>query len=749
MALSQSMGFPRAIGRHSALFTALIDQERGSIAAFYNSKLAEVEGQLKAALDETEFLRMSNSKTSLSQQELQQQLEVAKQTGRDEVRRTRSVARVLISIFRERAAKLDAVQEESKRQLAALEDKQFTRRELDAICAGYISQVQALERDRQDALEAKSSAIREANDFKATIAQLEKSLAEANTANSSLRKYAFTFREQKLALERELSNVRESSKVEQHRLSEEIAQLQRDLRSCSEKAIHDTSSHESKVKEAVERTNALLRQLERERRESGSIFIALRRQAEGASLASQQTDNQLSSLRAQHLQTETALAEATQKIERYAQEVGDLRSALSRTEIACKTAGTERDNALALIERGISAAETCSVLQELVVSLAFLRKSQLSDVRAHAEQQMEELRRELTFVQEQGQLERKDLEKHMSELVAVLYHHEFGSYDLELGVLKPSPKLVSLWETIHELIPVSQRQTACFPKFLTEDTAAVIPAISTLVDQLRSHFRDVHNLQLDLAERDQQINLLRDELEVKRMIEFSSTVVSTIVSDEGNITEAETPSLETTSSNLSIPVVDPEHLPFPETISSKSVDVLEISKPNSDGDTTTTTAPKRKRRPPKKDYKSARKVPWTESPSSPPNSDGVHSAKTTLIMKRSREAQNDSIGERHPHKRSRTNKEAVALTSTVTSAGSSTGTPTVAPGRRFAYVEIISSRKPSSSRSRICTSGVYPTAPAIESSTKNVTAMTAVSKGPHRVSTMRPAGIIHRFPPEV
>lgn len=642
MALSQSMGFPRAIGRHSALFTALIDQERGSIAAFYNSKLAEVEGQLKAALDETEFLRMSNSKTSLSQQELQQQLEVAKQTGRDEVRRTRSVARVLISIFRERAAKLDAVQEESKRQLAALEDKQFTRRELDAICAGYISQVQALERDRQDALEAKSSAIREANDFKATIAQLEKSLAEANTANSSLRKYAFTFREQKLSSERELSNVRESSKVEQHRLSEEIAQLQRDLRSCSEKAIHDTSSHESKVKEAVERTNALLRQLERERRESGSIFIALRRQAEGASLASQQTDNQLSSLRAQHLQTETALAEATQKNERYAQEVGDLRSALSRTEITCKTVETQRDNALALIERGISAAETCSVLQELVVSLAFLRKSQLSDVRAHAEQQMEELRRQLSTVQEQRQLEKKDLEKHISELVAVLYHHEFGSYDLELGVLKPSPKLVSLWETIHELIPVSQRQTACFPKFLTEDTAAVIPAISTLVDQLRSHFKDVHNLQLDLAERDQQINLLRDELEVKRMIEFSSTVETTIVSgmfsspislvlthiddntylDEGNITEAETPSLESTSSNLYIPVVDPEHLPYPETISSKSVDVLEIFKPNSDGDTTNTTAPKHKRRPPKKDSKSARKVPWTESTPSPPNSDG-------------------------------------------------------------------------------------------------------------------------------
>ncbi|KAJ4495887.1 hypothetical protein C8J55DRAFT_495184 [Lentinula edodes] len=692
---------------------------------------------------------MRNSETSLSQQKLQQQLEVTKQTSRDEVRRTRSVTRVLISIFRKRAAKLDSAQEESKRRLAALEDKQFTRVELDAICAGYISQVQALERDRQDALEAKSSAIREANDFKATIAQLEKSLAEANTANSSLRKYAFTFREQKLALERELSNVRESSKVEQHRLSQEIAQLQRDLTSCSEKATHETSSHESKVKDAVERTNTLLRQLERERRESGSIFTALRRQAEGASLASQQQDNQLSSLRAQHLQTEIALAEATQKIERYAQEVGDLRSALSRTEIACRTVETERDNALALIERGTSAAETCSVLQELVVSLAFLRRSQLSDVRAHAEQQMAELRRQLSTVQEQGQLERKDLEKRISELVAVLYHHEFGSFDLELDVLKPSPKLVSLWEAIHELIPVSQRQTACFPKFLTEDTAAVIPAISTLVDQLRSHFKDVNNLQLALAERDQQINLLQDELEVKRMIEFSSTVVSTIVSDEGNITEAETPSLETTSSNLHLPVVDPEHLSFLETISSKSVDVLQISKPNSDGDTTNTTAPKRKRRPPKKDSKSARKVPWTESPSSPPNSDEVHSAKTTLVMKRPREAQNDWTGERNPHKRSRKDKDAVALTSTSTSAGSSTGTPTVAPGRKFAYVEIISSRKPSSSRTQFRTRGVCPTSSATESSTENVTAMTTMSKGPHRVSTMRPAGIIHRFPPEV
>ncbi|KAJ3901371.1 hypothetical protein F5879DRAFT_992008 [Lentinula edodes] len=747
MALSQpgshhqtSMSFPRAVGRHSALFTALIDQERGTIAAFYNAKLAEVEGQLKAALDETEFLRMRNSKTSLSQQKLQQQLEVTKQTGRDEVRRTRSVARVLISFLRKCAAKLDAVQEESKRQLAALEDKQFTRRELDAICAGYISQVQALERDRQDALEAKSSAMREANNFKATIVQLEESLAEANTANSSLRKYAFTFREQKLALERELSNVRESSKVEQHHLSQEIAQLQRDLTSCSEKAIHDASSHESKVKEAVERTNTLLRQLERERRESGSIFIALRRQAEGASLASQQKDHQLSSLRAQHLQTEIALAEATQKIERYAQEVGDLRSALSRTEIACRTVETERDTALSSIERGTPAAETCSVLQELVVSLAFLRRSQLSDVRAHAEQQMAELRRQLFIVQEQGQLERKVLEKRISELVAVLYHHEFGSFDLELDVLKPSPKLVSLWEAIHELIPVSQRQTACFPKFLTEDTAAVIPAISTLVDQLRYHFKDVHNLQLALAERDQRIDLLRDELEVKRMIEFSPTVVSTIV--PGNITEAERPFLETTGLNLS--VVDPEHLPFSENISSKSVDVLEISKKISDGDTTTTTSPKRKRRPPEKDSKSARKVPWTESPPSPPNSD----AKTTLVIKRSRESQNDSTGERNPHKRSRKDKETVALTSTSTPAGSSTGSPTVAPGRKFAYVEIISSRKPSSSRSRIRTSGVGPTSSATDSSTENVTAMNTVSKD-RRVTTMRPAGIIRKVSPEV
>ncbi|KAJ3853090.1 hypothetical protein EV368DRAFT_81912 [Lentinula lateritia] len=734
-----SMSFPRAIGRHSALFTALIDQERGTIDAFYNAKLVEVEGQLKTALDAMELLRMENSRMSLSQQKLQQQLEVTKQTSRDEVRRTRCVARVLISIFRKRAAKLDVVQEESKRQLAALEDKQLTRTELDTICAGYISQVQTLGRDRQDAVEAKNSAIREANNFKATIVQLEESLAEANTANSSLRNYAFTFREHKLALEREISNVRESSKVEQHRLSEEIAKLQRDLKSCSEKAIHDASSHESKVKEAVERTNTLLQQLERERRESGSIFIALRRQAEGASLASQQADNELSSLRAQHLQTEVALTEATQKIERYAQEVGDLRNVLSRTENACRTVQTERDDALALIKRGTPAAETCSVLQELVVSLAFLRRNQLSDVRAHTEQQMEELRRQLSTVQEQRQLERKDLEKRISELVAVLHHHEFGSFDSELDVLKPSPKLVSVWEAIHELIPVSQRQTACFPEFLTEDTAAVIPAISTLVDQLHPHLKDVHNLRLALAERDQQINLLRDELEVKRMLDFSSTVVSTIVS--GNITEAERPSLETTSSNHSI--VDPEDLPFPETISSKSVDVLEASEPNSDGDTTTTTTSKRKRRPPKKDSKSARKVLWTESPSK------VHSAKTKLVMKRSREAQNDSVGERNPrHKRSRTDKEAVALTSTATSAGSSTGIPTVATGREFAYVEINSARKPSSSRTRIRTSSICPTSSATESSTENGTAMTTVSKD-RRVTTMRPAGIKRKVSPEV
>ncbi|KAJ3736606.1 hypothetical protein DFJ43DRAFT_1049766 [Lentinula guzmanii] len=453
------------MGYYTAQFTALIDEERGRIALFYQERLAEVESRLNVALDEAAFLRAKVSNMAFSQERLQQKLDESA-TCADVIVRTRRVATMLVSYFRKRAVKLEAMQEESQRQLAeTLYDKQVIQIELDASRARHIFQMQALELDRKEARSARKS---ETDTFNTTVAQLQESLSETRAEEVSAKRYEYLLREQKMTLESEISSIKENSRMEQRRLSEEMMKLQHDLTTRLEAAIHDASNYESKAKEATERSDLLLRQLDCERRESS---IALRHQADASHQKVAQVEDQLSSLATQHSKTETALIEA---------------------------------------------------------------RNSLTDVQTHAEQQIEDFRRQLSSVQENSRLEQIDLEKRISSLIAVLCHHEIATYDSDLDVLKPAPRLVSIWETIHELIPVSGDPNIsaliCFPKFLTEDSLAVMSAIHTLIDRLRSRLNDVHGLHRALAERDYQIESLRDELEVKKMAEASSIILSPLSS---------------------------------------------------------------------------------------------------------------------------------------------------------------------------------------------------------------------------
>ncbi|KAJ3799252.1 hypothetical protein GGU11DRAFT_777812 [Lentinula aff. detonsa] len=675
-----ALGSANVMGHYTAQFTALIDEERGRIALFFQERLAEVESRLNVALDEAAFLRAKVSKMAFSQERLQQKLDESA-TCADVIVRTRRVATMLVSYFRKRAAKLEAMQEESQRQLAeTLYDKQVIQIELDASRARHIFQMQALELDRKEVRSAKES---ETDTLSITVAQLQESLSESRAEEVSAKRYAYLLREQKMTLESEISSIKENSRMEQRRLSEEMMKLRHDLTTRLEAAIHDASNYESKAKEATERSDLLSRQLDCERRESST---ALRHQADASHQKVAQVEDQLSSLATQHSKTETALIEA---------------------------------------------------------------RNSLTDVQTHAEQQIEDLRRQLSSVQESSRLGQTDLEKRLSSLFAVLRHHEIAFYDSDLDVLKPAPRLVSIWETIHELIPVSGDPNIsaliCFPKFLTEDSLAVMSAIHTLIDRLRSRLNDVHGLHRALAERDSQIESLRDELEVNKMAEASSIILSPLsslsslsgrtVTPEADMPpgsqslslssgltvanlERLAPASFTPSSNTPSMLKKTPHpksaapissvetsfdlgkmnvaLPSPEMTTSKP-DVLEVSNPPR---TEITSSPKRRRgRPPKKNFKSAMKAPLLGS-----SNNEVHWTKS--VTKRLREAQEDS-SKGSSNKRFRNSAKASASAST---SASTTDTPTV---QKVAFVEIVVSKKRHPSRNR--TPSVCPSPSATQS----------------------------------
>ncbi|KAJ4490116.1 hypothetical protein J3R30DRAFT_3693646 [Lentinula aciculospora] len=800
-----SPGFPPAIGRHTALFTAFINQEQGRDAALYHVKLTEIESQLKIALDEAEYLRMKNSQMGLSLKQLQQRLEAVKQesiaSGDDLVRRTRSVARILISLFRKRVAKLEAIQEESKKQLVeALSDRQAAQRELNASRA----QVQTFEWDMQEARTAESVAKNETLTLKmTTIAQLEKSLTEANNSEVSLKRYVYLFRDQNAALERELSSVKESSRAEHQRLSQEKANLQQDLTTRLETVMQNASSHETNAKEATERGDLLLEQLERERRESDSTFAALQRQATDATLAGHreavQSQAQLTSLAAQLSKMETALAEATGKVKQSDQEISGLRRALSEAESTHRATKTEDD----------------MTMEKFLVTLAFLRKN-LNDVQTNAGKQIQQLRRQLSALHDQGCSERNDLETRLSSFVATLHQHQIASFDSDSDVLKPSPKLVCMWETIRELIPVSQREFissfVCFPEHLTADTTPVIPAISTLVDHLRHYIYSVRHLrQVQMAERDQEINSSQGEMkqislpdvvvalpvppstpgkpkEVDRPPQSQSQVLSinlpqSITVDAGqepNIALPTSPSSAFVSKNTDVtktlhpkagtddsttPAVPPVSttfhlgqepnvtLPYPEMISSKADDMLGKFNSNAVGDDITTSPKRRRGRSPKKGSRSAKKATSAGSslnnvPSSSGVSDlnldlnNVHPLRkmhsTRSVLKRLRETQ-DEISKDNSNTRSRKFGEASTSASNPTSAHPTAGTRHIPPlTRKFACVEIVVSEiLPRSARTLTHTAF----SSATQSSSKMTTTKRPIDPSGHRGSTFKPAGL--------
>ncbi|KAJ3776254.1 hypothetical protein FB446DRAFT_722035 [Lentinula raphanica] len=499
---SNSLESSHAITHFTSQLTALIDQERIQAAASYQQKLAEVESQHTAALDEATFFRAQNEKMTLSYRELQHQLDIAKRELADGgdtslSRQTRCAAGLLISYFRKRAAKFQAMHNDSTTRLVqALSEQQAMQIELKLSRA----RTKALEQELQQLETSRAAERNEKESLESSNAALKKSLVEVKAAELSAKTYAYYFREQSTALQQELVKVKADREAEQQRLLNEAVQLRQDLERANNVALR----HETRANDATKRLEILSQLLGLHKLEPGSTFNGVQHQVEtGHPTVAQVQDHSLS-LSAQHSTvTETVLPEA----------------------------------------------RTAPV-----------------DAQTHANEQIEDLQRQLSSVQEN----RDDLEKRISSLADALHHHELAIHDPESNILKPSPRLVSIWEAIYHLLPVSEQQnfefSVCFPELLTKDTTAVTSAIYALVDRLRSCLDAAcGRLRQTLAERDLRIRSLQDQL-AGQTVEPSLIVVSPIspsmsLSDDSSTAqvEAERPSeSQTPIPDTEFTVVKPE-----------------------------------------------------------------------------------------------------------------------------------------------------------------------------------------------
>ncbi|KAJ3756296.1 hypothetical protein EV360DRAFT_72123, partial [Lentinula raphanica] len=476
--------------------TALIDQERIQVAESYQRKLAEVESQHTAALDEATFFRAQNEKMTLSYRELQHQLDIAKRELADRgdtslSRQTRCAAGLLISYFRKQAAKFRAMHNDSTTRLVqALSEQQAMLIELK------LSRVRtnALEQELQQLETSRAAERNERESLESSNAALKKSLVEVKATELSAKTYAYYFREQSTALQQELVKVKADREAEQQRLLNEAVQLRQDL----ERAKNVALRHETRANDATKRLEILSQLLGLHKREPSSTFNGVQHQVETGHPTVAQVQDQSLSLSAQHSTvTETVLPEA---------------------------------------------------------------RTSPVDAQTHANEQIEDLRRQLSSVQEN----RDDLEKRISSLADALHHHELAIHDPESNILKPSPRLVSIWEAIYHLLPVSEQQNfefpVCFPEFLTKDTTAVTSAIYALVDRLRSCLDAAcGRLRQTLAERDLRIRSLQDQLAGQQTVEPSLIVVSPIspsmsLSDDSSTAQVEAERL----SESQTPIADSE-----------------------------------------------------------------------------------------------------------------------------------------------------------------------------------------------
>ncbi|KAJ3715161.1 hypothetical protein C8R42DRAFT_681906 [Lentinula raphanica] len=499
---SNSLESSHAITHFTSQLTALIDQERIQVAESYQRKLAEVESQHTAALDEATFFRAQNEKMTLSYRELQHQLDIAKRELADRgdtslSRQTRCAAGLLISYFRKRAAKFQAMHNDSTTRLVqALSEQQAMQIELKLSRA----RTNTLEQESQQLETSRAAERNERESLESSNAALKKSLVEVKAAELSAKTYAYYFREQSTALQQELVKVKADREAEQQRLLNEAVQLRQDL----ERAKNVALRHETRANDATKRLEILSQLLGLHKREPGSTFNGVQHQVETGHPTVAQVQDQSLSLSARHSTvTETVLPEA---------------------------------------------------------------RTSPVDAQTHANEQIEDLRRQLSSVQEN----RDDLEKRISSLADALYHHELAIHDPGSNILKPSPRLVSIWEAIYHLLPVSEQQNfefpVCFPEFLTKDTTAVTSAIYALVDRLRSCLDAAcGRLRQTLAERDLRIRSLQDQL-AGQTVEPSLIVVSPIspsmsLSDDSSIAqvEAERPSeSQTPIPDTEFTVVKPE-----------------------------------------------------------------------------------------------------------------------------------------------------------------------------------------------
>ncbi|KAE9405434.1 hypothetical protein BT96DRAFT_339398 [Gymnopus androsaceus JB14] len=429
-----------ALDAYTALFSTYINQQRDEVTASYQAKLAEVEAGLKAAQDEAASLRDSNSSHAApTLLDLQQQLQAARnqvEAGERAYKQVYEGSENLVAYYRSSNA---------ESQQVAQREKQSVQAELDALRVEH----QALQQDRLNERAAQGAAKREVESLKRKTAELEKSLTEAKSAEEFLKRVVLEMRNTDAGLVKQLEN----GKTEREKVETELRNRLEVVTSESAKHKAEAEEVSAKLEESMPHFRRLLQEIERlkqEGRESSSVITALQHQVNGASLASHQEvarlQDQLSVLRSQQSQSQAALTESVQKVEMYEQEVSKLREALTRAEATTQTVQADRDAAISRVE---------------------------------------DLSLQLSAAQEEGTREKENLGNRMLLLASTLRHHDLAILDVDSHALAPSPKLVSLWEKLQELVSEFETPSSLhFPFVLTEHNNAVASIFSALVDQL-------------------------------------------------------------------------------------------------------------------------------------------------------------------------------------------------------------------------------------------------------------------------
>ncbi|KAF9078689.1 hypothetical protein BDP27DRAFT_1356499 [Rhodocollybia butyracea] len=552
MASSPSVsGFSRALEAHTALFVALIEEERANVAASFEERLAQVEAQLKSAHDEVAALNSGSSS-------LRHQLEVAKKEAKTRETESERSQNGAMEYMRQVHAKFATMEDEMKKQLSEAARKNA---DLDSMRSALAFRVQMLEREVSEATGVGAAAKREVESLKAHLADKERSLSTSKSLEASQRLDLLKAQGRTSTLEREIATIKESTRAERQRLIEEKRQMEAEYMARLDGATRDrldllktqgrSSTLEREIATIRESTRAEKQRLNEEKREMEAEYMArldrVTSEAANHEARANAASSQCSELKQHALmliqdlekekrahnsdiialqrQIESTSSASRQEVAQVHEQLSTLGQALSSAVAARRAAETERDairvqtdtelvharnvlNSARVQERAVEREHNRAV-NDLVTTFAFLRRDSVK-AQATAEEKLKGLRCQLSAVQQEGSIMKERFERRLSSLALVIRHHHLASLDVDTDILKPSPELLDLWKGLSQLASGSHvlPSHTPFPDVFTEHTNPAIPTICSLVDEISHNIRQQHGLSSEemIVSSQEQIN---------------------------------------------------------------------------------------------------------------------------------------------------------------------------------------------------------------------------------------------------